>query len=112
MQRELPLLARIDGPSVVHPDMVGRVQSYRDAVRMCFELRRVRGMNRKTVAEYAGIHTPHISDFLSDDASKRAMPAAYIQSFETACGNTCISQWVAMQARLTVIEEMQARRSA
>lgn len=110
--RELPLMGRLNGPSVCPPELVECCTSYRDAVRMCFEYRRVKGMNRKTVAEHAGIHVPHISDYLSDDETKREMPARYIQAFESVCGNTCISQWIASQARLTVLEEMQARRAA
>jgi hypothetical protein len=110
-QLPLRLLARIDGPSVVPPDNVAQIQSYREAVRMCFALRRVTGMNRKTVAELAGMHTPHISEYLSEDDG-REMPAKYIAAFEAVCGNTCVSQWIAMNAKLTVLEEMQARKVA
>lgn len=111
-QIPLRLLARIDGPSVVPPDTVAQIKTYREAVRMCFALRRVKGMGRKTVAELAGLHTPHISEYLSDDETRREMPAKYIAPFEEACGNTCISQWIAAGAKLTVLEEMQARKVA
>jgi hypothetical protein len=112
LEPELPLMARLNGPAVCPADLIARCKTYRDAVRMCFAYRRVKGMNRKTVAELAGIHVPHISDYLSDDDTKREMPARYIPDFEDVCGNTCISQWIALQAQLTVMEEMQVRRRA
>ena len=34
------------------------------------------------------------------------------EAFEYACGNSAISQWIAMNAKLTVIEELQAQRIA
>jgi transcriptional regulator with XRE-family HTH domain len=97
---------------VLHPQRIQHIDTYRDAVRVCFELRRVRGMTRRSVAELAGIHAPHISEYLSDDASNRDLPAKHIRAFEWVCGNTAISQWMALRAKLTVLEEMQAMRAA
>lgn len=34
----------------------------------------------------------------------------YIKAFEYVCGNSAISQWIAMGAKLTVLEEIQAAR--
>ena len=53
---------------------------------------------------------PHVSDYLSDDETKRELPAKYIKAFEAVCGNSAISQWLAAQSKLTVLEEMQAER--
>lgn len=105
LQRQLPMLARLSAPSVVHPDSINNCRTYRDAVRLCFALRRVRRMCARSVAEHAGIHPPHITDFLSDKDGRREMPAKYIQGFEDICGNTAITQWLAKQAALTINEE-------
>lgn len=112
-QIELTLLfARIDGPSVVPDRYIKTCQTYRDAVRLCWALRRVRKMTTLTLAENAGFPANHRSDYLSDDEAKRELPAKYIRAFEYVCGNTAISQWIAMSAKLTVLEEIQANRLA
>lgn len=106
-QRELPVLASVAAPAVVNPALVAACRGYRDAVRLCFVLRRVKGMCLKTAAEHAGVHVPHMTDFMhADDApTRRDMPAKYIAAFEAVCGNTAISQFIARVAGLTVAEE-------
>lgn len=112
-QLELTLLfARLDGPSVVPDKYIKTCETYREAVRLCWALRRVKKMTSLTLAEQAGFPSNHRSDYLSDDEDKRELPAKYIRAFEYVCGNTAISQWIAMGAKLTVLEEMQAARLA
>ena len=45
-------------------------------------------------------------------AHRRELPARHIADVERVLGNTVISQWVAQQSKLTVLEEMQADRAA
>lgn len=111
-QLELPLLCRLDGPSVVPEQYVRACQTYREVVRLCWRLRRVRAMTMLTLAERAGFPSNHRSDYLSDNEDRRELPAKYIKAFEYVCGNTAISQWIAMNAKLTVLEEVQAARLA
>lgn len=111
-QLQLPLLCRLDGPSVVPAEHIKACDTYRDAVRLCWRLRRVKAMTSLTLAESAGFPANHRSDYLSDDDNKRELPAKYIKAFEYVTGNTAISQWIAMNAKLTVIEEVQAARLA
>lgn len=108
-QLQLPLLGRLDAPSVVPDSHIKACESYRDAVRLCWTLRRVRAMTSLTLAEAAGFPANHRSDYLSDDDAKRELPAKYIKAFEAVTGNTAISQWIARGAKLTVLEELQAR---
>jgi hypothetical protein len=110
-QLSLALLCRLDGPSVVPDAYIAQCQTYRDAVRLCWSLRRVRGMTTLTLAEMAGFPTHLRSCFLSDDETKRELPAKYIRGFEATAGNTAISQFIARQAKLTILEEMQAARA-
>lgn len=112
MQLALPLLCRLDGPSVVPVGNIQACTSYRDAVRLCWSLRRIKAMTSLHLAEQAGFPANHRSDYLSDNEDRRELPAKYIKAFEYACGNTAISQWIAMGAKLTVIEELQAMRVA
>jgi hypothetical protein len=111
-QIPLALMGRLDGPSVAPSATVARCGSYRDAVRFAWELRRVRNMTRRTLAEAAGLYAPHVTCYLSDDDSRRDLPADKIPAFEAVVGNTLCSQWLAAQAKLTVLEELQASRRA
>lgn len=108
------LLGRLDGPSVCPASMVGMPKTYREAVRMCWALRRVKGMTQQTLAAEAGLYASHVSDFLNcdDKPNRRSLPAESISEFEAVCGNTLISQWLATRARLTVLEELQATKAA
>lgn len=108
-QLELRLMGRLDAPSVVPDQNIKACDSYRDAVRLCWRLRRVRAMTSLTLAEAVGFAASHRSDYLSDDEDKRELPAKYIKGFESVCGNTAISQWIAKGSKLTVLEELQAR---
>ena len=44
-QRQLGLLARIDGPAVVPSASLAFARTYREAVRWCWALRRTKGLN-------------------------------------------------------------------
>lgn len=111
-QLELALMGRLDGPSVVPDAYIKQCASYRDAVRLCWSLRRIKYMSLLQLAGEVGFPQGHRSDYLSADDSKREMPAKYIAAFESVCGNTAISQWIAKGAKLTVLEELQMQRAA
>jgi len=113
-QLEFPLLARIDAPSVAPTYYVNRCKSFREAVRMCWALRRVHKMTLRQLCAEAGLRPQLVSDYLhADDApQRRNLPAELISAFEGVVGNTLISQWVASRSRLTVLEEIQAGRAA
>lgn len=96
------------GALLLHPPL----RTYRDAVRLCWAMRRIKGMTKRMLAAEAGLYHPHVSDYLSDDETKRELPAKYIKAFEAVCGNSAISQWLAAQSKLTVLEELQAQRMA
>ena len=114
-QLQLNLLARIDAPSVVPSDQIGSVKDYREAVRLCWAHRRSSGMTRKTLSEITGMRACLIVDYLDASAlsrnkvERRDMPAKYIKVFEAVCGNTFVSQFIAYQAQLTVLESLSMR---
>ena len=111
-QLQLPLLCRLDAPSVVPPSLIAKCKTYREAVKLCWELRRVRNMTKQRLAEEASLYAPHVTCYLRDGKRQRDLPAHAVRGFERACGNTAISQWIASGAQLTVIEEMQAMKAA
>ena len=113
MQRELPLLGRLDGPSVVPPQLIAGL-SYREVVRLSWQLRRIKKATRAMLAAECGLYASHVTDYLNPDDEKhrRDLPAHAIPAFEAFCGNTAVSQWIASAARLTVLEEVQAMKAA
>jgi hypothetical protein len=58
----------------------------------------------------------HISDYLDPCAidkhgsDRRDMPAKYIRAFEAVCGNTFVSQFIAFESNLTVMEAVIAQQ--
>lgn len=113
VQLQLALLCRLDGPSILPPQHLVSVGSYRQAVLTCWALRRDRGDGAQSAcARFIGAQVSHMSAYLSDDADKREMPAKFIHAFEVWCGNTAISQYLARGSKLTVAEEFQARALA
>ena len=112
-QLELRLLCRLDAPSVVHPSEVAACKTYREAVQLCWRKRRVRNMTLRMLAERAGLYAPHVTCYLSANTKRpRDLPGHGVAGFELACDNTAISQWHALNAKLTCVEEIQARAQA
>jgi len=111
--REFPLMGRIDAPSVAPEQWVRMAKTYRDAVRISWQLKRVHYMTRQQLAAEAELYPQHITDYLHEDdkSSRRDLPADAISRFEGVVGNTLVSQWVAARARLTVLEEITATRA-
>jgi hypothetical protein len=95
---------------VVPSQVVMSVKTWRQACRLAWKLRRVRNLTRRTLAELAGLYTSHVSDYFSVHENKRELPTRHIAMVERVLGNTVMSQWVAQQSKLTVLEEMQAER--
>lgn len=112
-QIELPLLQRLEGPAIVPTSMLALASSYRGAVRVCWSLRRAKGLTMSDLARDFGFNRQHASDYLNSDdrATRRNLPPESIQLFEEVCGNTFITQWLAARQRLTVLEELQAVRA-
>lgn len=93
---------------VVPPEVIMGLRTYRHACRLAWKLRAVRNLTRRTLAEDAGLYTSHVSDYFSPHEQRRELPARHVAAVERRLGNTVISQWLAQQSQLTVLEEMQA----
>jgi hypothetical protein len=109
----LPLLGRLNAPSIVPTAYVTRCKTYREAVRMAWALRRVHYMTIRQLAIDGGFYPQHVGDWLNPDdkSTRRSLPAECISRFEVVVGNTLVSQWLAHRSALTVLEEMQASRA-
>lgn len=113
-QLTLPLLGRIDAPSVAPPALLRQAKTYRQAVRLCWALRRAKGLRPADLARDFGFVRQHVSDYLNGDdkPGRRDLPADRVADFEEVCGNVVVTQWLASRQRLTILEEMQAMREA
>lgn len=107
-QLALPMLTYVDGPALVDMRRVLACPSYREAVRTCWDLRTRPTLTRSAFAAEAGLHPPHVTDYLHQDESRRELPARYIEQVESCCGNRFISQWIAARAHLPMVEERRA----
>jgi hypothetical protein len=110
---DIPLAFGVsNAPIWLDDKAISSVSSYREAVRICWIHRRIQGMTQRTAAELCGLYPSHVSDYLSDDESKRNLPADRIQAFESLCGNRAITQWEMRQRGLTIMEEVISRKAA
>jgi hypothetical protein len=109
-----PLMGRLEGPAIVPASLIAMCATYRDAVRLCWERRRVHYMTKRQLAAEAGLLPQHVTDYLhpDDKPGRRDLPGDRVAAFEAVCGNTAVSQWHAHNSRLTVLEELQAERLA
>lgn len=114
MQTNLALMGRIDAPDTVPRNLLAAVKTYRQAVRLCWALRRAKGMKATDLARDFEFNRQHVTDYLTDDdrRTRRSLPAERIKDFEDACGNSAITQWLASRQKFTLLEEMQADRAA
>jgi len=111
--RPLPLLGGVVQAQrlVVPPEVVMRIRNYRQACRLAWKLRHPR-ITQRTLAELAALYPPHVSDYFSVHESRRELPARHVAAVEAVLGNTVVSQWLAQQSKLTVLEELQVGRRA
>jgi hypothetical protein len=97
---------------VVPPQVVMRIKSYRQACRLAWKLRKVRNLTKRSLCEQCGLYPAHVTDYFSQHETRRELPAKHVAGVERVLCNTVISQWLAQQSQLTVLEEMQAARRA
>ena len=112
-QLDLPLFGRLDAPSVAPAKLIRYANDFRQACQIAWEYRRIKRMTAAVLAQNTGMYPSHVSEYLSPRTKKpRDMPAKFIPAFEREIGNTIVTQWLALQAELTISEEMQADRRA
>lgn len=111
-QLTLPMLTVYEGPRLVSHDAISGAQSCREAVRLCWSMRTRKNLPKTLLAQEAGCYASHVTDYLSDKPEKRDLPAKHIAAFEVSCGNRAISQWLAAQAHLTILETFIQQRQA
>lgn len=101
-------------PSFLPDSEIAACGSYRAAVRLSWMHRRTKAMTQKTIAELIGGYSSHISDYLNQDdkPSRRSLPADKLDAWAATVGNWAVQQWLMRQSKLTLMEEVIARRAA
>ncbi|PZX29439.1 hypothetical protein C7416_104444 [Cupriavidus phytorum] len=104
----------VNGPAFLPADVVAACSTYREAVRASWAHRRIKGMTQRTLAELAECYPSHVSDYLAadDKPSRRDLPAGKLNAWASVVGNWGVQQWLMQQAKLTVMEEVIARKAA
>ncbi|AOJ65392.1 hypothetical protein WJ32_23175 [Burkholderia ubonensis] len=106
------------GDRFVAPESIAECATFRDAVCLAWELRAVRGMTQRTLAELLDVPASHLSNMLNRDPVDRHgkprqdLPAKLIADFERVVGNRAVSQYLARMAMLTLMEEVIQQRAA
>jgi hypothetical protein len=113
-QREFPLLARVNAPSAAPNQWIRYAKTYRQAVRLAWKFRADEEMTRQELATKAKLYPQHVTDYLHEDdkLTRRDLPADKVADFEKVVRNSIVSQWLAAQSQLTVLEELQATKVA
>lgn len=112
-QAPLPLLGGVVQAQrlVVPPQVVMRLTGWRQACRLAWKLRSPR-ITQRTFAELTGCYPSHVSDYFSVHDHRRDLPAQHAGAACLVLGNTVLIQYLAQEARVTLLEEMQAARRA
>lgn len=112
MQLILPMLTVYTGPRFVGASVINAIKTYRDAVRICWDMRVDKHLTKAELARRVGCYASHVTDYLKAGPSRRNLPAEFIDAFERECQNRVISQWQARRAELTILEQLFEQRKA
>ncbi|MBM2769897.1 helix-turn-helix domain-containing protein [Burkholderia anthina] len=102
----------------IAPESIAECATFRDAVCLAWDMRAVRGMTQRTLAERLEVPASHLSNMLNRDPVDRHgkprqdLPAKLIADFERVVGNRAVSQYLARMAMLTLMEEVIQQRAA
>jgi len=100
-------------PKIVSVQYVEMCDTWRKACRMAWQMRRIRNMTYTMFAAYTGFTRQHVGDWFNKDdlQTRRSMPVECVSVSEYVFGNKLLSQWIAAQSKLTILEEMQVERA-
>lgn len=99
-------------PQPVPTTLLAMAKTYREACRYSLALSPLKRTYR-SVAEIGGFTYQHVTDWFNadDKPTRRPLPAHCIPRYECdVVMNTFLSQWLARQSGLTVLEELQVNK--
>lgn len=105
MDKELPLLGEVKGPTELPEYLIARCRNETDAVQLCWHMRRVKYGVREA-ARLLDMTASHLSNVVS---GKKYLPHNSVQ-FQQLCGNWAIRQYQDRVAGLRTIQETAEQR--
>lgn len=104
----------VNGPFFLPDEVVSKCRTYREIVRVSWAHRRIKAMTQRTLSECIGSYPSHVSDYLQADdrPSRRDLPAERLNAWACTVGNWGVQQWLNRQSKLTIMEEVIAKRAA
>lgn len=102
----------VSGPKFLPYHEVAGCATFREAVVLGWERRRIACMTKGRLSELCGLLPQHVSDYLHPNdlnpkgQRRRSLPAEKIASFEAVVGNRAVTQFLIRQASLHLMEEM------
>lgn len=101
-------------PEFLPQEEVARCESYRDAVRLSWLHRRIKGMTQATIAERMGTYPAHVTDYMhmDDDPKRRNLPASKLGMWACHVGNWGVQQWIEIDAQRQLDRFNDERRAA
>lgn len=109
--------ASLTPPKFASQGVVKGFANYRDAVVWVWENRRNTGAGEKSdqamCANRINLHTPHMSRCVSrDSGAPMNLSPDLLPGFEAFCGWYAVSQFLATQAQMTLMEQVMEERRA
>jgi hypothetical protein len=105
-------------PQWVETVVIQQIASYREACRLCWDQRRIKGLTLAMLASISDLYASHVTDYFhKEDQDKkgrrrRMLPAEQVAVVESILGNHAITQWLAGQKKLTIMERIISKRAA
>jgi hypothetical protein len=101
-------------PEFLPIEEVMKCESFRDAVRLSWEFRRIKAMTQSTLAERIGTYASHVTDYMhrDDDPKRRNLPANKLSRWAVHVGNFGVQQWLELDAERELIRYNDERRAA
>lgn len=118
MQQDIGGLFRLKDSVFIDESIVDTFAGYRDAVLWSWQNRRDGyGMNEKTLQSWIcsnfGYTPSHFSRAVNKyTKSPMDLKTDFIATFESITGNRAVTQYIAKITQTTILEEIQARRTA
>ena len=117
MQREIRIFGSLQKASWVPVEVVDRWQSYREAVVWCWANRPFHGLaepdDQALFARHAGVHAPHMSRYVSEfSKAPMELKPDLIPAFEAYTGWRGVTQYLAKQSTVTIMEQVIAEKAA
>lgn len=94
-------------------EVIAECKSFRDACYLAWQNRTRTNLTfSHLVVEIDGLHASHASEYFAEDPispkgkQRRELPAKHVAAVQEELGNHAISQWLARDAMLTLMEEV------